>query len=110
VADSPEIAIQRLIILIRRDQMNEKKTASVMIGAMNLLAIGAPMLANQTLKVQLVDQKMEQVNSASIKSIESTWLQVPTTCKARAFNASPVSLENKEMALQIQSIYSFYQA
>ena len=90
--------------------MIEKKSASVIIGAMNLLAIGAPMLASQSAYVHSSDKKMEQVNIASIKSIESTWLQVPAACKARGFNASPVSLEVKEMASHIQSIYSLYQA
>lgn len=90
--------------------MIEKKSAGVIIGAMNLLAIGAPMLASQNLNVHSLDKKMEQVNIASIKSIESTWLKVPAACKARGFNASPVSLDVKEMASHIQSIYSLYQA
>lgn len=89
--------------------MIEKKSASVIIGAMNLLAIGAPMLASQNLNVHFSDKKMEQVNIASIKSIESTWLKVPTACKARGFNASPVSLNVKEIASHIQNIYSLYQ-
>ena len=93
--------------------MNEKKSvgeiAGVIIGAMNLLAIGTPMLASQSLHIALTDKKMEQVNIASIKSIENTWLQVPVACKARGFNASPVSLEVKEIASHIQSIYSLYQ-
>ena len=88
--------------------MIKKKSASVIIGAMNLLAIGAPMLGRQIQSVHFSDKKMEQVNLASIKSIESTWLKVPAACKARGFNAKPVSLEVKEMEAHIQNIYSLY--
>lgn len=90
--------------------MIEKKSAGVIIGAMNLLAIGAPVLASQNLNVQFQNNKMEQLNIASIKSIESTWLKVPAACKARGFNASPVSLKVKATASHIQSIYSSFQA
>ncbi len=89
--------------------MIEKRSASVIIGAMNLLAIGSPMLASQSLNVHFSDKKMEKVNMASIKSIESTWLKVPAACKARGFHASPVSLEVKKTASHIQNIYSLYQ-
>ena len=89
--------------------MNKTKGANILIGTMNLLAMGAPMLASQSLHVALNDKKMEQVNFASIKSIESSWLKVPVACKARGFNASPVSLENKVVASHIQNIYSLYQ-
>ena len=51
--------------------MNKTKGANILIGTMNLLAVGAPMLASQSLNVALNDKKMEQVNFASIKSIES---------------------------------------
>ncbi len=90
--------------------MIEKKSTGIIIGAMNLLAISAPMLGSQSLNMHFSDKKMEQVNHASIKSIESTWLKVPVACKARGFNASPVSLVAKEMASPIQNIYSLYQA
>ena len=89
--------------------MNKTKGANILIGTMNLLAVGAPMLAIQSLHAALNDKKMEQVNFASIKSIESSWLRVPVACKARGFNASPVSLENTEIASHIQKIYFLYQ-
>ena len=89
--------------------MNKTKGANILNGALNLLAVSTPMLASQSLQVALTDKKIEQVNFASIKSIESSWLKVPLVCKARGFNASPVSLENKEIASHIRDIYSLYQ-
>lgn len=88
--------------------MIEKNSARVLIGAMNLLAVGSPMLVSQISHAATTDQKIEKLNVASLKSIESTWLKVPTACKARGFNASPVSLENKEIASRIQNIYSSF--
>ncbi|MBK9324378.1 MAG: hypothetical protein IPM97_15745 [Bdellovibrionaceae bacterium] len=88
--------------------MIEKNSARVLIGAMNLLAVGSPMLASQVSHAATADQKIEKLNVASLKSIESTWLNVPNACKARGFNASPVSLENKEIASHIQNIYASF--
>lgn len=89
--------------------MIKTKSANILIGTMNLLAVGTPMLASQSLHLALTDKKIEQANFASIKSIESSWLKVPVACKARGFNASPISLETKEIASHIQNIYSLYQ-
>ncbi len=88
--------------------MIEKNSARVLIGALNLLAVGSPMLASQATHAATMDQKIEKLNSASLKSIESTWLKVPVACKARGFNASPMSLENKEIAPRIQNIYASF--
>lgn len=88
--------------------MVEKKSAHVLIGAMNLLAVGSPMLAGQVSYAAISDHKIEKLNVASLKSIESAWLKVPNACKARGFNASPVSLENKEISSHIQSIYASF--
>lgn len=88
--------------------MIEKNSARVLIGAMNLLAVGSPMLVNQVSHAAAADQKIEKLNVASLKSIESTWLKVPNACKARGFNANPVSLENKEIASHIQNIYASF--
>ena len=88
--------------------MIEKNSARVLIGAMNLLAVSSPLLASQVSYASTADQKIEKLNVASLKSIESTWLKVPNACKARGFNASPVSLVNKEISSQIQNIYASY--
>lgn len=88
--------------------MIEKNSARFLIGAMNLLAVGSPMLATQVSHAAIENQKIEKLNVASLKSIESTWLKVPNACKARGFNASPVSLENKEISAHIQNIYASF--
>ena len=85
-----------------------KNCAHVLIGAMNLLVVGSPMLASQVSHAAPADQKIEELNVASLKSIESTWLKVPNSCKARGFNASPVSLENKAISAHIQNIYASF--
>ena len=88
--------------------MIEKNSARVLIGAMNLLAVSSPMLVSQVSLAATTDQKIEKLNVVSLKSIESTWLKIPNACKARGFNASPASLENKEVATHIQSIYTSF--
>lgn len=88
--------------------MIEKNSARMLIGAMNLLAVGSPLLVSQVSYAATTNEKIESLNVASLKSIESTWLKVPNTCKARGFNAHPVSLENKEMASHIHNIYSSF--
>jgi len=88
--------------------MIEKNSARVLIGAMNLLVVGSPMLVGQASHAATTDHKIEKLNVASLKSIESTWLKVPGACKARGFNASPISLENKEIASHVQNIYASF--
>lgn len=87
-----------------------KSRARVIIGAMNLLAVSSPMLMSQTTHAATTDQEIEMLNVASLKSIESTWLKVPNTCKARAFNANPVPLKNKEIPSHIRNIYASFGA
>lgn len=90
--------------------MVEKNSTCVLIGAMNLLVVGSPLLRGQVSHAATVDQKIEELNVASFKSIESTWLKVPNVCKARSFNTSPVFLENKEIPSHIQNIYASFEA
>ncbi len=90
--------------------MIENTSAGVLIGAMNLLAVGSPLLASQVSHVATADQKVEKLNLASLKSIESTWLKVPMACKARNFDASPVELESKAISFHIQNIYKLFEA
>ena len=90
--------------------MNNKSSTQIILGALNLLAVSSPMLASHSLHAAVADQKIEQLNVASLKSIESTWLEVPNACKARGFNASPVSLEHKAVSASVQNIYSSFEA
>lgn len=82
--------------------------ARLLMGALNLLAIHSPMLVTTTAQAVANDHQMDQLNQASLKSIESTWLKVPAVCKARAFNASPVALNTSAVNSDIQSIYSSF--
>lgn len=90
--------------------MIEKRNMNVVIGAMNLLVVASPLLASEVSHVITADKKIEKLNATSLKSIESTWLQVPNACKARGFNASPVALENNKTRLHIQNIYASFGA
>jgi len=91
--------------------MIEKKSAGLILGALNLLTIGAPaMAANHVTTATSTDAKMEQINVASIQSIESTWLKVAAACKARGYNASPTPVDLKGQATHAQAIYADYQA
>jgi len=90
--------------------MVETKGARLLIGGMNILAASSPLLVSQVSHAGTADQRIEHLNMASLKSIESTWLNVPNSCKARAFNASPVSLGHSEVASEIQNIYASFGA
>lgn len=87
--------------------MTKNPNTQILIGALNLLAISGPAHA-AVAPVATTEQKIQALNTASLKSIESGWLKVPVICKARGFNANPESLENKQVTRQIQSIYSSF--
>lgn len=88
--------------------MIKKTSTPVILGALNLLIAGNPLLANQDHHGFSAEKNIEKLNVASLKSIESTWLKIPTVCKARGFNASPISLEVKSMNSQVQQIYNSF--
>lgn len=88
--------------------MNKNNTARALLGAINLITVSSPMLVNQVSYAATTDQKIEKLNVASLKSIESSWIKVPIICKARAFNASPVQLEDQVAASHVQSIYESF--
>lgn len=93
--------------------MIEENRARVFIGAMNLLVAGSPMLISQGLQAatpSVTSQTTEELNVTSLQSIESAWLKLPKSCKARGFNASPVSVEHRELSSQIQNIYASFGA
>lgn len=88
--------------------MIKKASTPVILGALNLLIAGNPLLKNQDPHEFTVEKNIEKLNVASLESIESTWLKIPTVCKARGFNASPISLEVKSMNSQLQNIYNSF--
>lgn len=85
-----------------------KKSALLLIGLTNLMSMTSQVFAAQPQKAGDQSANMEKLNLASLNSMENTWLRVPPTCKARAFNASPVTLETTEVAAHIQDLYSSY--
>ena len=89
--------------------MIEKSGTSVLVGVMNLLAVTSPIGISQSPHAVTNDQKIEKLNHASLKSIEGAWLKVPNSCKARAFNASATSVENKAPSASIQNIYASFE-
>ncbi len=53
---------------------------------------------------------MAGVNAASLRSIESSWLEVPRTCKAKAFNAEPVTVAHQPLRPEVAAIYGLLSA
>jgi hypothetical protein len=51
-----------------------------------------------------------QLNVASLKAIESSWLQVPASCKAKGFNAEPRTIETEALHADVSAIYQNLQA
>lgn len=49
-------------------------------------------------------------NASSLQSIESTWLKIPTACKARGFNASPVEVPAESGLAEVMQIYQALKA
>jgi hypothetical protein len=98
-----------------KEMMMKKKDVQVMAGALNLLALSLPLLTTPaahgaSAEVTTTAQKVETLNAASLHSIEKSWLAVPNTCKARGFNASPVTLQNRMASAGAQSIYAAFGA
>jgi hypothetical protein len=53
---------------------------------------------------------MNGVNTASLKSIESSWLEVPRSCKAKGFNAEPITVTHQPLRPEIAAIYGLLSA
>lgn len=85
-------------------------SSHLLMGAMGLLAINSPVLVDPAIMGSDSSQKMEVLNRASLKSIESSWLAVPKVCKARGFNADPVSQDHKVARDRVQAIYASFEA
>lgn len=82
----------------------------LVLGAMSLLAAQGQLLTNTQPAVPAAERKIEALNAASLKSIESSWLEISASCKARGFNADPVSLQQKEARAEIQAVYALFEA
>ena len=50
------------------------------------------------------------LNASSLKSMESTWIQVPHVCKARGFHADPTLALHEVQSAEAQSVYGSLEA
>lgn len=77
--------------------MSKTKKSTWATSTIQLALIGAPVAASMTAQAQTFapqnhtsDLKQQHgAHLASLKSIESSWLEVPVSCKAKGFNADP---------------------
>lgn len=47
-------------------------------------------------------------NTASLKSIESSWIEVPRSCKAKGFNAEPITVIHGPLRAEVAAIYGLF--
>jgi hypothetical protein len=45
------------------------------------------------------------LNTASLQAIESSWIKVPHTCKAKGFNAEPTPVAPVALSAEVATIY-----
>lgn len=81
--------------------------STLMLGALGLIAASDSLIPTQA--SPLTDQKVEALNKASLKTMESSWLAIPPICKARGFNADAVEQTKKQTRDSIQAIYASYE-
>lgn len=86
------------------------RNSKALLAAMGALAANTPAFASPPTVDSPSQQKMETLNVASFRAIESTWLTVPAVCKARAFNAEAVPQTVAGPSQQAQAIYAVYGA
>ena len=90
----------------------ERKSRNVSKLVVSLVALvagvfqGTQAMAHSPAPAQTKQPDALDLNIASLASIESTWLQVPNVCKAKGFNAEPVSIPNQRISLEAQAIYA----
>lgn len=89
--------------------MNKKSSAQLLVGAMNLLTVGGSFFAGHVVQASTTSEKIIQLNQASLKSIEGSWLDVPKVCKARGFNADPIVVEPIDNKSHVESIYESFE-
>ena len=83
--------------------------SQLLLGVLGLLTMNSPLLAGQANATSVSDHKMEVLNTASMKSMESSWLSVKPICKARGFNADATAQVKKEARQSIQDIYAAFE-
>ena len=82
------------------------KTARVLVGAANILIAASPLVSSHISHASTMETKTTTLNLASLKSIESTWLKVPSACKARGFNADAAPVADSSVSQNILNLYS----
>lgn len=90
--------------------MKKMKTTHWVLGAINLALASSPIAASADTTQPTFTQKQELLNTASLKTIESSWLQVPAACKAKGFNADPKRLTQNTLSTMAQKAYLAYGA
>lgn len=89
----------------------KRNTIFTLVG-MNLMALAALFEAKDSAAAVNPDagssktpDQRSALNAASLKSIESSWINVPHICKAKGFNAEPVALSNEMPNAAAQAVY-----
>lgn len=71
-----------------------KATKLLTVAALQAVALGSTAQAiAPTVDTQA---PVEQLNQVSLQSIESSWLRMPTTCKAKGFFAEPSVIQEAQ--------------
>ncbi|MEZ0310960.1 MAG: hypothetical protein ACAI38_04265 [Myxococcota bacterium] len=84
-----------------------KSSVRFVLAAANLLIAGSAMAAVAPV-VATPEGKIEALNAASVKAVEGSWLDVPTECKARGFNADAQTVALKEPQPHVRDIYASF--
>ncbi len=86
-----------------------KSSVRFVVAAANLLIAGTAMAA-VTPVTTTPEGKIEASNAASVRAVEGSWLDVPTECKARGFNADAQTVSSKEPQPHVRDIYASFGA
>lgn len=88
--------------------MENNKLSKIILGALSLITANETLAHSSIVTTNKDQDSIATINRASLSSIERTWLKVPSLCKARAFNASPVVVKQEYTSDAIASLYSKY--
>lgn len=80
------------------------------VATANILTIGATATAGPSDKDMKDPVAFRNLNAASLSAIESSWLKLPPSCKARSFDASPVSVNQLPTRDALEVYAQFSQA
>ena len=94
-----------------------KKNTIFTLVAMNLMALATLFGAKDSVAAVNPDagsaktpDQQAALNAASLKSIESSWINVPHICKAKGFNADPAHVMNEKPSAAAQAVYEQVEA